>query len=56
MRWHPPIALSPEEQKMAARTQKARKFLVFLSTILTFRRFEFELLKSAELDDDKSPG
>src|SRR5215475_12932843 len=31
--WTPPIALSPEEQKMAARTQKARKFFVFLRTI-----------------------
>ena len=28
--WNPPIPLSPEEQKMAARTQKARKFFVFL--------------------------
>ena len=24
--WNPPITLSPEEQKIAARTQKARKF------------------------------
>ena len=24
--WNPPIALSPEEQKIVARTQKARKF------------------------------
>src|SRR5919198_1228597 len=31
--WNPPIALSPEEQKIAARTQKARKFFVFLRTI-----------------------
>jgi hypothetical protein len=31
--WNPPIALSPEEQKMAARTQKARKFFVFLRTL-----------------------
>jgi hypothetical protein len=31
--WTPPIALSPEEQKRAARTQKARKFFVFLRTI-----------------------
>jgi hypothetical protein len=31
--WNPPITLSPEEQKLAARTQKARKFFVFLSTI-----------------------
>jgi hypothetical protein len=31
--WNPPIALSPEEQKMAVRTQKARKFFVFLRTI-----------------------
>ena len=31
--WTPPIALSPEEQKMAARTQKARQFFVFLRTI-----------------------
>src|SRR3989449_1798721 len=28
--WNPPIALTPEEQKSAARTQKARKFFVFL--------------------------
>jgi len=28
--WNPPIALTPEEQKMAQRTQKARKFFVFL--------------------------
>ena len=26
--WNPPIALSPEEQKMAARTQKTRKFQI----------------------------
>ena len=31
--WNPPIALTPEEQQMAARTQKARKFLVFLRTL-----------------------
>ncbi len=31
--WNPPIALSPEEQTIAARTQKARKFFVFLRTI-----------------------
>jgi Transposase DDE domain/Transposase domain (DUF772) len=31
--WNPPIELSPEEQKIAARTQKARKFFVFLRTI-----------------------
>jgi len=28
--WNPPIALIPEEQKMAARTRKTRKFFVFL--------------------------
>ena len=28
--WNPPVALSPEEQKIAARTRKARKFFVFL--------------------------
>src|SRR5215470_3203476 len=28
--WHPPLALALEEQKMAARTRKARKFFVFL--------------------------
>ena len=28
--WSPPIALTPEEQKMAARTRKARKCFVFL--------------------------
>src|SRR5499426_3754530 len=31
--WNPPIALSPEEQKIVVRTQKARKFFVFLRTI-----------------------
>jgi hypothetical protein len=31
--WNPPIALSPEEQKIAVRTQKGRKFFVFLRTI-----------------------
>ena len=36
--WNPPIPLSPEEQKIAARTQKARKFFVFL------RRIRHELL------------
>jgi transposase len=30
MRWNPPIALSTEEQTIAARTRKARKFFVFL--------------------------
>jgi Transposase DDE domain/Transposase domain (DUF772) len=28
--WNPPIELTPEEQKIAQRTQKARKFFVFL--------------------------
>src|SRR5262247_4123724 len=28
--WNPPIALTPEEHKIAARTRKARKFFVFL--------------------------
>ena len=28
--WNPPIALTLEEHKMAARTRKARKFCVFL--------------------------
>src|SRR5262245_10781414 len=28
--WNPPIALTPEEQHIAARTRKARKFFVFL--------------------------
>jgi Transposase DDE domain/Transposase domain (DUF772) len=28
--WNPPIALSPEEQKIVARTRKTRKFFVFL--------------------------
>jgi Transposase DDE domain len=31
--WNPPRALSPEEQKSAARTQKARTCFVFLRTI-----------------------
>src|SRR5499425_875466 len=28
--WNPPIALTPEEQRIAARTRKTRKFFVFL--------------------------
>ena len=28
--WHPPIALTPEEQKIVARTRKTRKFFVLL--------------------------
>ncbi len=28
--WNPPIALTPEEQKIVARTRKARQFFVFL--------------------------
>jgi len=28
--WNPPIALTPEEQKTAARTRKTRKFFVLL--------------------------
>ena len=28
--WNPPVALTPEEQKIAARTRKTRKFFVFL--------------------------
>jgi hypothetical protein len=28
--WNPPIALTPEEQKIVVRTRKARKFFVFL--------------------------
>ena len=28
--WNPPIALTSEEQKIAARTRKTRKFFVFL--------------------------
>ena len=28
--WNPPIALTPEEQKIAARTRKMRKFVVFV--------------------------
>ena len=28
--WNPPVVLTPEEQKIAARTRKARRFFVFL--------------------------
>src|SRR5262245_1115128 len=28
--WNPPMALTPEEHKIAARTRKARKFFVFV--------------------------
>jgi len=30
MMWNPPIALTSEEQKIAVRTRKTRKFFVFL--------------------------
>jgi len=39
--WNPPIALTPEEHKIAARTRKARKFFVFL------REHRHELLDAA---------
>jgi len=39
--WNPPIELTPEEQKIAKRTQKARKFFVFL------RERRHELLDAA---------
>jgi hypothetical protein len=47
--WNPPITLSPEEQKIAARTQKTRKFFVFLRTIrheLLDADFQHTLAKS----------
>src|SRR5215475_11201513 len=47
--WNPPIALSPEEQKIVVRTQKARKFFVFLRTIrheLLDADFQHTLAKS----------
>jgi hypothetical protein len=47
--WTPPITLSPEEQKRATRTQKARKFFVFLRTIrheLLDADFQHTLAKS----------
>ena len=39
--WNPPIALTPEEQKIVARTRKTRKFFVFL------RERRHELLDAA---------
>ena len=42
--WNPPLALTPEEQKIAARTRKARKFFVFL------REHRHELLDAAFQD------
>ena len=39
--WNPPIELTPEEQKIAARTRKTRKFFVFL------RERRHELLDAA---------
>src|SRR5262245_46683194 len=42
--WNPPIALTPEEQKIVARTRKARKFFVFL------RERRHELLDNAFQD------
>src|SRR5262250_3822419 len=42
--WNPPIALTPEEQKIVARTRKARKFFVFL------RERRHELLDTALQD------
>jgi hypothetical protein len=40
--WNPPIALTPEEQKIAARTQKTRKFFVFLPTLSNPSREKFD--------------
>ncbi len=42
--WNPPIALTLAEQKIAARTRKARKFFVFL------REHRHELLDAAFQD------
>jgi hypothetical protein len=42
--WNPPIALTPEEQKIAARTRKARKFFVFV------REHRHELLEATFQD------
>jgi len=42
--WNPPIALTPEEHKIAARTRKARKFFVFL------REHRHELLEATFQD------
>src|SRR5262245_42879386 len=42
--WNPPIALTPEEHKMATRTRKARKFFVFL------REHRHELLEATFQD------
>jgi len=42
--WNPPIALTPAEHKIAARTRKARKFFVFL------REHRHELLDAAFQD------
>jgi len=42
--WNPPIALTPEEQKIVARTRKTRKFFVFL------RERRHELLDTALQD------
>ena len=39
--WNPPIALTAEEQKIAARTRKTRKFFVLL------REHRHELLDAA---------
>jgi hypothetical protein len=39
--WQPPIALTPEEQKIVARTRRTRKFFVFL------RERRHELLDAA---------
>jgi DDE family transposase len=51
--WTPPIALRPAEQTSAARTQKARKFFVFLRTIRHARLdadFQHTLAQSSSPD------
>ena len=41
--WNPPIALTLEEQKIAARTRKARKFFVFSNSSAKFEYTLFGL-------------
>ena len=53
--WNPPMALSPEEQKMAARTQKARKFFVFLRTI-RHARLDADFQQTLAKSESPEPG
>jgi hypothetical protein len=53
--WNPPMALSPEEQQMVARTHKARQFFVFLRTI-RHERLDADFPQTRAKSESPEPG